>query len=156
MSDVSGRCQMFYLSSSRPGCWSRGARGDRMRGMSNTTTVGRTAGPLDGIRVLDLSQVVSGPICGRMLADLGADVVKLEPPEGDIIRWLQPQVGDAPVSVYFTWVNAGKRSVSLDLRTDRGAELAQQLAGSSDVIVENFRPGVLAKFGLDADTLRAR
>ena len=84
--------------------------------------------PLEGIRVLDLSQVVSGPICGRMLADLGADVVKLEPPEGDVIRFLQPKVGDDPVSVYFTWVNAGKRSVSLDLRTERGAALARELA----------------------------
>ena len=78
--------------------------------------------PLDGVRVLDLSQVVSGPICGRMLADLGADVVKVEPAEGDIIRMLQPQVGDDPVSVYFTWVNAGKRSISVDLRTDEGAD----------------------------------
>ena len=98
--------------------------------------------PLEGISVLDLSQVVSGPICGRLLADLGADVVKLEPPGGDIIRFLQPKVGDDPVSVYFTWVNAGKRSISLDLRTARGAELAQQLALASDVVLENFRPGV--------------
>jgi CoA:oxalate CoA-transferase len=112
--------------------------------------------PLDGVRVLDFSQVVSGPICGRMLADLGADVVKLEPPEGDIIRFLQPQVGEAPVSVYFTWVNAGKRSISLDLRTERGVELARQLAESSDVVLENFRPGALEKYGLDADTLLAR
>ena len=112
--------------------------------------------PLDGIRVLDFSQVVSGPICGRMLADLGAEVVKLEPPEGDIIRLLRPQVGDEPVSVYFTWVNAGKRSISVDLRTDRGVELARQLAESSDVVLENFRPGALEKYGLDADTLLAR
>ena len=68
-----------------------------------------------------------GPICGRMLADLGADVVKLEPPEGDIIRFLQPKVGDDPVSVYFTWVERGKRSVSLDLRTERGAALVREL-----------------------------
>ena len=109
------------------------------------------AAHLDGIRVLDLSQVVSGPICGRMLADLGADVVKLEPPEGDIIRFLQPKVGDDPVSVYFTWVNAGKRSISLDLRTERGAALARELALASDVVLENFRPGALEKYGLDAD-----
>jgi CoA:oxalate CoA-transferase len=124
-------------------------------------TVNRSAGgaaprPLDGVRVLDFSQVVSGPICGRMLADLGADVVKLEPPEGDIIRFLQPQVGAVPISVYFTWVNAGKRSVSVDLRTDRGVELARQLAESSDVVLENFRPGALGQYGLDADTLLAR
>src|SRR5438105_15676986 len=105
------------------GAWSRRAGGYRMRAMSNTTSAGRGGRPLEGIRVLDLSQVVSGPICGRMLADLGADVVKLEPPEGDVIRFLQPKVGADPVSVYFTWVNAGKRSLSLDFRTTRGAAL---------------------------------
>jgi crotonobetainyl-CoA:carnitine CoA-transferase CaiB-like acyl-CoA transferase len=114
------------------------------------------ARPLDGITVLDLSQVVSGPICGRMLADLGADVVKLEPPEGDIIRFLRPKVeADEPVSLYFTWVNAGKRSISLDLRTPRGVELARQLALSSDVVLENFRPGALRQYGLDAESLLA-
>jgi len=109
--------------------------------------------PLDGIAVLDLSQVVSGPICGRMLADLGADVVKLEPPGGDVIRFLQPKVGDDPVSVYFTWVNAGKRSVSLDLKTERGAALARELALASDVVLENFRPGALEQYGLDHASL---
>lgn len=112
--------------------------------------------PLEGITVLDLSQVVSGPICGRILSDLGADVVKLEPPQGDIIRYLQPKVGDDPVSVYFTWVNAGKRSISLDLRTARGVELARQLAETSDVFIENFRPGALDKYGLDPGSLLAR
>jgi CoA:oxalate CoA-transferase len=117
---------------------------------------GADARPLEGIRVLDLSQVVSGPICGRMLSDLGADVVKLEPPTGDVIRYLQPKVGDDPVSVYFTWVNAGKRAISLDLRTERGAELARELAASSDVLLENFRPGALEQYGLDHATLLAR
>ena len=113
--------------------------------------------PLEGISVLDLSQVVSGPICGRILADLGADVVKLEPPGGDVIRFLRPKVdADDPVSVYFTWANAGKRAVSLDLRTPRGAELAQELALTCDVFLENFRPGALEKFGLDPATLLAR
>jgi CoA:oxalate CoA-transferase len=114
-----------------------------------------TERPLEGVRVLDLSQVVSGPICGRILADLGADVVKLEPPGGDVIRFLRPKVGDDPVSVYFTWVNAGKRSVSLDFRTERGIQLARELALGSDVVLENFRPGALEKYGLDAATLRA-
>ncbi|MEX1006614.1 MAG: CoA transferase [Acidimicrobiia bacterium] len=113
-------------------------------------------GPLDGVRVLDLSQVVSGPICARVLSDLGADVVKVEPPEGDVIRTLEPRVGDEPVSVYFTWANAGKRSVSIDVRAPRGNDLVRELAATSDVVLENFRPGVLEKFGLDADTLLAR
>ncbi len=111
--------------------------------------------PLAGVSVLDLSQVVSGPICGRILADLGADVVKLEPPDGDVIRYLRPKAGDDPVSVYFTWANAGKRSISLDLRTARGAELAQALALTCDVLLENFRPGALEQYGLDATTLLA-
>ena len=121
-----------------------------------TSSTARIAGPLDGVRVLDLSQVVSGPICGRVLSDLGADVVKVEPPEGDVIRTLEPRVGDEPVSVYFTWANAGKRSVSIDVRTPRGSDLVRALADTSDVVLENFRPGVLEKFGLDADTLLAR
>jgi crotonobetainyl-CoA:carnitine CoA-transferase CaiB-like acyl-CoA transferase len=112
--------------------------------------------PLDGITVLDLSQVVSGPICGRLLADLGASVIKVEPPEGDVIRRLEPQVGDDPVSVYFTWANAGKRSIVVDLHNPEGADLVQRLAATADVIVENFRPGVLKKFELDAATLLAR
>jgi CoA:oxalate CoA-transferase len=112
--------------------------------------------PLDGITVLDLSQVVSGPICCRVLADLGAAVIKVEPPEGDVIRKLEPRVGDDPLSVYFIWANAGKRSIVVDLHKPEGADLVQQLAKTSDVLVENFRPGVLRKFGLDADTLIAR
>jgi CoA:oxalate CoA-transferase len=98
---------------------------------------------------------VSGPICGRILADLGADVVKVEPPEGDIIRSLEPRVGDEPVSVYFTWANAGKRSVVVDLHTLDGVDLVRRLAVTCDVLVENFRPGVLDKFGLGATTLLA-
>jgi len=111
--------------------------------------------PLDGVTVLDLSQVVSGPICGRLLADLGASVIKVEPSEGDVIRNLQPRVGDDPVSVYFTWANAGKRSVVIDLHAPDGADLVRQLAVTCDVVLENFRPGVLDRFGLDADTLLA-
>ena len=79
--------------------------------------------PLAGVTVLDFSQVVSGPICGRVLADLGADVVKLEPFEGDVIRQLEPKVGDDAMSVYFTWANAGKRSIAVNLRDPRGTEL---------------------------------
>ncbi|HZP27361.1 MAG TPA: CoA transferase [Acidimicrobiia bacterium] len=109
--------------------------------------------PLHGVRVVDFSQVVSGPICGRLLADLGADVVKVEPFEGDVIRLLEPKVGDDGTSVYFTWANAGKRSVAVDLRDARGADLVRRLALASDVVLENFRPGVLEKYGLDPATL---
>jgi CoA:oxalate CoA-transferase len=116
----------------------------------------RLGRPLAGIRVLDFSQVVSGPICGRLLADLGADVVKVEPPEGDVIRKLQPQLGEGPISVYFSWANAGKRSIVVDLRSSRAAELAREVAVTSDVVLENFRPGVLEKYGLDGDSLLQR
>ena len=110
--------------------------------------------PLGGVRVLDFSQVVSGPICGRMLADLGADVVKVEPIDGDIIRGLPPQVGDDAMSPYFSWVNAGKRSLGVDLRDPKVAALVRELALDSDVVLENFRPGVLERFGMGSQELR--
>ena len=111
--------------------------------------------PLAGIRVLDFSQVVSGPICGRMLADLGADVVKVEPLDGDIIRLLPPQVGTDAMSVYFSWVNAGKRSLAVDLHDARVAAMVRELAATSDVVLENFRPGVLDRYGLGPAELLA-
>jgi crotonobetainyl-CoA:carnitine CoA-transferase CaiB-like acyl-CoA transferase len=114
-----------------------------------------TTGPLAGVRVLDFSQVVSGPICGRMLADLGAEVVKVEPLEGDIIRRLHPQYGDDHMSVYFSWVNAGKRSIAVDLRSPRVAAMVRRLAVTSDVVLENFRPGVMEKHGMGSAELRA-
>jgi crotonobetainyl-CoA:carnitine CoA-transferase CaiB-like acyl-CoA transferase len=109
--------------------------------------------PLAGIRVLDLSRVVSGPLCGRLLADLGADVIKIEPPEGDTTRGVPPFV--AGVSAYYAQMNAGKRNVSIDLKASGGPALVAQLAATADVFIENFRPGVLARFGLDAPALRA-
>ena len=118
------------------------------------TTPPKTPGPLAGVRVLDLSQVVSGPICGRMLADLGAEVVKVEPMEGDIIRRLQPQFGHDSMSVYFSWVNAGKRSIAVDLRDERVAAMVRRLAVTSDVVLENFRPGVMEKFCMGSEELR--
>ncbi|GAC1594856.1 MAG: CaiB/BaiF CoA-transferase family protein [Acidimicrobiales bacterium] len=109
--------------------------------------------PLEGLRVLDLSRVVSGPFAGRMLADLGADVVKVEPPEGDITRiWGEERHG---LSGFYTQQNAGKRDVSVDLRTPGGVEVVRALAAAADILIENFRPGVLARFGLDWETLHA-
>ncbi len=109
--------------------------------------------PLAGLRVVDLSRVVSGPLCGRMLADLGAEVIKIEAPGGDVTRTVPPEVSD--VSVYYAQLNAGKRNVCLDLKAPGASEVVARLAGASDILVENFRPGVLARFGLDAATLRA-
>jgi crotonobetainyl-CoA:carnitine CoA-transferase CaiB-like acyl-CoA transferase len=103
--------------------------------------------PLSGTRVLDLSRVLAGPYVGRMLADLGADVVKVEPPEGDVTRkWGKSIAG---LSGYYTQQNAGKRNVCIDLRANGAPQLVRDLAGRADVLVENFRPGVMQQFGLD-------
>src|SRR4051812_26877679 len=110
--------------------------------------------PLAGIRVLDLSRVLSGPSCGKSLADLGAEVIKVEPPEGDLTRTAQPRVGGLPV--YFAQQNCGKRCISVDLQRDAGRELVADLATACDVVLENFRPGVLPRLGLGYDTVRAR
>ena len=102
--------------------------------------------PLSGIRVLDVSRVLAGPYVGRMLCDLGADVVKIEPPEGDVTRNWGRVIGG--LSGYYTQQNVGKRNVSVDLRKPAAPELLRRLAAHADVLVENFRPGVMAQFGL--------
>jgi crotonobetainyl-CoA:carnitine CoA-transferase CaiB-like acyl-CoA transferase len=115
----------------------------------HTTLAGqeiRMSRPLDGIRVLDLSMMIAGPYCGRLLADLGAEVVKIEPPEGDFTRLLAP-VRDG-CSSYFGHLNAGKKCIVLDLKTAAGREAAQALVEKADVLLENFRPGVVDRLGL--------
>ena len=116
--------------------------------------------PLQGIRVLDLSRVLAGPWCTQLLADLGADVIKIERPGvGDDTRhWGPPWHGEGEerVAAYFLAANRGKRSAAIDFSTDEGAEQVRRLADRSDVVVENLKVGGLAKFGLDSGTLRAR
>jgi CoA:oxalate CoA-transferase len=110
--------------------------------------------PLDGVRVLDLSRVLAGPYVGRMLCDLGAEVVKVEPPEGDVTRvWGRKVAG---LSGYFTQQNVGKQGISVDLRRDGAPELLRSLAARADIVLENFRPGVMAQYGLDYPALAAR
>jgi len=109
--------------------------------------------PLEGVRVLDLSRVLSGPSCGKALVDLGADVIKVEPPEGDLTRTARPRVGGLPV--YFAQQNCGKRCISLDLRHAAGRDIVARLAAATDVVLENFRPGVLDRQGLGYDAVRA-
>ncbi len=115
--------------------------------------------PLAGVRVLDLSRVLAGPWCTQLLADLGAEVIKVEQPgQGDDTRhWGPPwhEHGDEKVAAYFLAANRGKRSVAIDFATDDGAALVRKMAADADVVVENFKVGGLAKFGLDAATLRA-
>ncbi|HEX7477574.1 MAG TPA: CaiB/BaiF CoA-transferase family protein [Polyangiales bacterium] len=102
--------------------------------------------PLEGLRVLDLSRVLAGPYVGRLLCDLGAEVVKVEPPEGDVTRnWGKVVAG---LSGYYTQQNVGKEAICIDLRQPGGPALLKQLAARADVLVENFRPGVMAQYGL--------
>jgi crotonobetainyl-CoA:carnitine CoA-transferase CaiB-like acyl-CoA transferase len=110
--------------------------------------------PLAGIRVADFSHVLAGPFCTRILSDLGADVVKIETPEGDLSRRLGERRGG--VSGYFMQQNCGKRNVSIDLRTAEGKSIAAELACACDVVVENFRPGVMDGLGLGQRELRER
>ena len=110
-------------------------------------------GPLHGIRVLELGQVVAGPFCGQMLADQGADVVKVEPPRvGDVLR----QWGWGPDqrdSLWWRVAGRNKRSITVDLRTPDGQDLVRQLARDVDIVVENFRPGTMERWGLGYDVL---
>lgn len=107
--------------------------------------------PLQGIRVVEFCQVLAGPFAGCLLADMGADVIKVESPEGDLMRqW--PPILDG-YSQYFASVNRNKRSVVLDLKTETDRIAARKLALKSDILLENFRPGVMAKFGLDYASL---
>ena len=115
----------------------------------------RLEGPLAGVRVADFSRVLAGPYATMLLADFGADVIKVEPPSGDDTRGWLPPVDAAGRSTYFGGVNRNKRSVVLDLAYAAGLAEARRLAASADVVVENFRPGVMARFGLDYEGVRA-
>ncbi len=108
---------------------------------------------LSGIRVLDFTLMIAGPYCGRLLADLGAEVIKIESPEGDDMRQREPLRGGC--STYFGQLNAGKKSLVLDLKNPEAVAIVKQLVLQADVVLENFRPGVMARLGLDAGTLRA-
>ena len=115
--------------------------------------------PLHGITVLDLTRVLAGPFCTMVLRDLGADVIKVEPPEGDEARGFGPFLpgagpGDRGASAYFTSLNCGKRSVVLDLKRAAGRTALTALIRRADVLVENFRPGTLARLGFPPERLR--
>jgi crotonobetainyl-CoA:carnitine CoA-transferase CaiB-like acyl-CoA transferase len=128
--------------------------------MATTEPTIPAPGPLDGLRVVDASTVLAGPYATMLLADLGADVVKVEPPDGDATRgWGPPWVGEADAgtrtAAYFLAVNRNKRSIRLDLRTTEGGEVLRRLLRSADVFVENARPGSLDRLGFSDDALRA-
>ena len=110
-------------------------------------------GILDGIRVLDFTAMMSGPYATRLMADLGAEVLKIEPPEGDHIRSRPPTRQGR--STYFAQLNAGKKSLALDLKKPEAIRLVKQLVAGADALVENYRPGVMQRLGLDYETLAA-
>jgi crotonobetainyl-CoA:carnitine CoA-transferase CaiB-like acyl-CoA transferase len=110
-------------------------------------------GPLDGVRVLDLTAIVSGPVATMMLGDQGADVIKIEPPQGDLMR--QFGVKHRGMSASFLSCNRSKRSLCVDLKTDAGIEIVKKLAATADVLVQNFRPGAIERMGLGEETVRA-
>jgi crotonobetainyl-CoA:carnitine CoA-transferase CaiB-like acyl-CoA transferase len=109
--------------------------------------------PLAGVRVLDFSIMVAGPYCARLLADVGAEVIKIEPPEGDDMR-LRTPLRDGH-STYFGQLNAGKRSLALDLKNADAIKLVHRMVTEADIVVENFRPGVMDRLGLSYEALRA-
>ncbi|MDO8875208.1 MAG: CoA transferase [Pseudolabrys sp.] len=110
---------------------------------------------LSNLRVLDLTQVLSGPFCTQMLSDMGAEVIKLEGPQGDVSREMPPfRPGED--SVYYLSINRNKQSIVVDMKTEQGLDLVRKLALTSDVVVENFRPGVCERLGLSATALRAQ
>lgn len=122
-------------------------------------TLLKSAPPLAGIRVLELARVLAGPWAGQVLADLGAEVVKVESPEGDDTRQWGPPFVDGPDgchdAAYFHATNRGKRSIAVDFRTEDGRRIVRDLAARSDVLIENFKVGGLRRHGLDYDSLRA-
>lgn len=109
-------------------------------------------GPLAGYRVLELCSTIAGPACGRIFADFGAEVIKVEPLEGDSVRSLGYHDGD--VSLYAASILRNKKSVAIDIKSEQGRKLVLELAKQSDALLENFRPGTLERLGLDYDTLK--
>jgi len=112
---------------------------------------------LEGIRVVDFTRLLPGPLASRWLVEHGAEVIKIEDPSGgDMTRWVPPLLGEPPRGSLFELLNGGKRSVALDLRSEDGRAAAAALVATADVVFESFRPGVMARFGLDPRALRER
>ncbi len=119
------------------------------------STAPSSNGPLSGLVVADFSRVLAGPYATMLLADLGAEVIKVEGPGGDDTRgWVPPTRGD--VGTYYLAINRNKQSIALDLKSPEDLELAHELSARADVFIQNFKPGGLARFGLDYDAVRAR
>ena len=126
---------------------------EAMAGESTSSGTGEARGPLAGYRVLELGSTVAGPFCGRLLADFGAEVIKIEPPEGDPVRTMGKRF--AGKSLYASSIFRNKSLISLDLRKPEGQEIVRELAARCDAVIENFRPGGLEKWGLGYHDLSA-
>jgi CoA:oxalate CoA-transferase len=124
-------------------------------GASSATTPPASAGPLAGIRIVDFTLFLSGPFATQILGDLGAEVIKIEPPDGDMSRTIPPSFVDGS-STYFGSTNRNKKSVVLDMRSAEGLAAARQLVDEADAVIENFRPGKLALLGVDYASASAR
>jgi crotonobetainyl-CoA:carnitine CoA-transferase CaiB-like acyl-CoA transferase len=111
-------------------------------------------GPLKGIRVIDITSMITGPLCAQQLGDLGADVIKIEPTHGEIARWLAPPQ-KAGLTGFYAQMNRNKRSLSVDLKNPEGIAIIKKLAESADILVENFRGGVPDRLGIGYEDLRA-
>jgi len=122
--------------------------------LSTTPTSAGRQGPLTDIRVVEICSTIAGPACARLLADFGADVIKIEPPEGDPVRQMGSHLGD--VSLYAASILRNKRSIALDLKSEDGRAIAHELIARADILVENNRPGVMERLGLDYETLSRR
>lgn len=110
-------------------------------------------GPLRGIRVLDVTSMITGPLCSQMLGDLGAEVIKIEPTHGEVARWMMPPEKGG-LTGFYCQMNRNKRSLALNLQTDEGVAILKRLAGEVDILVENFRAGVADRLGFGYDTLK--
>ena len=114
-----------------------------------------TAAAMTGLRVIDLTRVLGGPYCTQILADHGADVIKVEPPAGDEVRDWGPPFHDEDAA-YFVGINRNKRSIGLDLASEGGRAVLMKMLERADVLIENFKPGTLDKWGIGNDVLRAK
>jgi len=126
-------------------------------GHAEEVSAQNSSGPLDGVRVVDLTQALAGPFCTMLLADLGADVIKVEPPRGDMTRYAGPLLPDDELKAYggyFQSINRNKRSICVDLKSPHGVEVVRELVRTSPVLVENMRPGVMDRLGLSYEALR--
>src|SRR5471032_1152611 len=105
-------------------------------------------GALDGVKVIDLSRVLGGPYCGQMMADHGAEVIKVEPPQGDETRLWGPPFDAEGISAYFSGINRNKRTIALDLSRPEGRDVLMKLLETADVLIDNFKTGTMEKWGM--------